>query len=177
VIPVPGVTEVGNEVESETWPCHGAPGQYRSAGRRRRRHIYPSCPGRACARRSDAPGGGRRAPLRLSLEVDSHASDWLAFDATVVELSYEDPPTSAVRLVETGSVPFPATLEPGDTTTAVFVFAVPENQRSDTAITVSLRTGYPDGGGSPDKGTSSDRLDRRVMIFLYPCVGRRRDHG
>lgn len=89
------------------------------------------------------PGEVGGPALRLSIEVDNHGSERVALDATVVDLSYGDPPTSAVRLVEPGSVPFPATVEPGDTTTAVFVFAVPEDQRSDIAITVSLAPGIP----------------------------------
>ena len=75
------------------------------------------------------------------LELTNGSEEPLVLDSVVVQAVYGDGSTQATPLYDDETVDFGGTLGPGETATAVYSFAIPEDQTGDVTLSVDVN-GY-----------------------------------
>ena len=81
--------------------------------------------------------------LRVHVEVTNDSDDPISLERTQVEITYGDARSPGIVLTGSGTTPFAESVAPGDSSTGIFVFAVPIDQRDAVQVAVTQTTGTP----------------------------------
>jgi hypothetical protein len=84
------------------------------------------------------PGEVGGPSLRVTVEVTNGTKAAVPLSAAVANLYFGPDSSPAISLMEPGSKAMPATVAPGATATGVWVFNVPEDQRSQVVVEFDL---------------------------------------
>jgi hypothetical protein len=89
------------------------------------------------------PGEVAGPAIRFRVSISNATKAAIDLGATVVTVDYGADRIPALELFEPGASPLPASVEPGATATAVYIFTVPIDQRGLVHITVDYTVGVP----------------------------------
>jgi hypothetical protein len=89
------------------------------------------------------PGEVAGPAIRFEVSIRNATSDAVDLGTTVVTVDYGADRAPALQLTEPGGRPLPASVAPGETATAVYIFTVPVDQRGVVHITVDYALGVP----------------------------------
>jgi hypothetical protein len=81
--------------------------------------------------------------LRIELELTNDSDEAISLEQVQVEVTYGEERTPGIELTGSGTVPFPESVAPDDSTTGTVVFVVPADQRDLVQIVVTQTTGAP----------------------------------
>jgi hypothetical protein len=81
--------------------------------------------------------------LRVHVEVTNTSDEPISLERTQVEVTYGEDRAPGIVLSGSGTTPFPASVAPGDSATAIVVFVVPLDQRDIVQVAVTQTTGTP----------------------------------
>ena len=81
--------------------------------------------------------------LRVHVEVTNDSDEPISLERTQVEVTYGDDRSPGILLTGSGTTPFAESVAPGDSSTGIFVFVVPVDQRDVVQVAVTQTTGTP----------------------------------
>lgn len=90
-----------------------------------------------------APGEISGPAVRFTIDIANDRTEPFDLGYTVVNGYTGDDRTPARSFIRGGSAPFSGSIAPGEKTTGVYIFAVPEDQRDNATLTVDYGAGIP----------------------------------
>ncbi|WP_395245670.1 hypothetical protein ACGGZK_07610 [Agromyces sp. MMS24-K17] len=91
---------------------------------------------------AQGPGEVAGPAIRITVEIDNATNAASSLETAVVTTYFGSAMTPASELREPGGKPFPSSVAAGDHVEAVYVFAVPTDQRDDVTIMVDYSLDY-----------------------------------